>query len=323
MQRNAEVGLFTKPSSLRAKNRATRRHPLNEEDCRLIEIKQKIAGFDHFIGSWVNRGDINFVVDVGPANSVDSLIEALVTLNMERVDYILLTHTHIDHAGGLAGFMEHFPMARVVCHEKGIKHLVDPSVLWEGSRKALGGIAEAYGPPKAVHQERCIPHTEAHIKDLVMIETPGHAPYHLSFSYRGSLFAGEAAGNYFSIRDMDYLRPATPARFFLKDFLKSVDRLTAFEDQRICYAHFGDAPNSRHMLNRFRAQVLRWKELVEEMMSPGFDDLVMTCVENLLEEDPDLKAFKFMDPDTQARERFFLANSVKGYLGFLEHARAY
>ena len=296
---------------------------MNEQDCTLIEIKQKVPGFDHFIGSWVYRGDINFVVDVGPANSVDSLIEALVTMNMERVDYILLTHLHIDHAGGLAGFMEQFPMARVVCHEKGIKHLVDPSVLWEGSRKALGDIAEAYGPPQAVHAERCIRHTEAHIKHLVIIETPGHASHHLSFSYRRNLFAGEAAGNYFSIRDMDYLRPATPPRFFLKDFLKSVDRLTALEDQRICYAHFGDAPNSRHMLNKFRAQILRWKELIEKEVSRGTDHLVMTCVENLLGKDSDLKAFKSMDPDTQGRERFFLANSVKGYIGFLEDAQTY
>ena len=296
---------------------------MNEQDCRLIEIKQKIPGFDRFIGSWVYRGDINFVVEGGPANSVGSLIGALETMNMERVDYILLTHIHIDHAGGLAGFMEHFPMAMVVCHEKGIKHLVDPSVLWEGSRKALGGIAEAFGPPKAVHEERCIRHTEAPIKSLVIIETPGHAPHHLSFSYMGNLFAGEAAGNYFFTRNMDYLRPATPPRFFLQDFLNSVDRLTALEDQRICYAHFGYAPNSCHMLNRFRAQILRWKALIEEEMSPASDDSVMACVENLLEKDPDLKAFKFMDPDTQAREKFFLANSVKGYIGFLEHARTY
>ena len=294
---------------------------MKEHDCTLIEIEQKIPGFDHFIGSWVYRGDINFVVDVGPANSVGQLIEALMTMNMERVDYILLTHIHIDHAGGLAGFMEHFPMARVVCHEKGIKHLVDPSRLWKGSLNVLGEVAEAYGAPGPVKEETCIPHTRAHFKDLVVIETPGHAPHHLSFSYMGNLFAGEAGGNYFSIRNMDYLRPATPPRFFLEDLLKSVNRLTALEDQHLCYAHFGDAPNSRPMLNRFRAQILRWKELIEKEMSPGSDDLMTRCVNNLLEKDPDLKAFKFMGPDTQARERFFLANSVKGYIGFLQNTR--
>jgi len=293
---------------------------LKEDDCTLIEIKQKIPGFDHFIGSWVYRGAINLVVDVGPANSVGKLIEALMKMNMEMVDYVLLTHIHIDHAGGVAEFLEHFPMARVVCHEKGIRHLVDPSKLWEGSRKVLGEIAGAFGCPKAVKEEMCIPHTQAHIEDLVVLETPGHAPHHLSFSYSRNLFAGEAGGNYYSLRGIDYLRPATPPRFFLKDFLGSVDRLEALEDQHICYAHFGEATNSRQMLRRFRAQILRWKEVVQKEMSGGSDDLMMRCVDSLLEKDPDLKAFMLMDPDTQKRERFFMSNSVRGYIEFLQNA---
>lgn len=293
---------------------------LKEHDCSLIEIKQKIPGYDHFIGSWVCRGDINLVVDVGPANSVGRLIETLMEMNIKRVDYVLVTHIHIDHAGGLGGFLEHFPKARVVCHEKGIRHLVDPSRLWEGSQKVLGEIAEAYGCPQAVKEEMCIPHAQARIKNLAVIETPGHAPHHLSFSYGGNLFAGEAGGNYFSVLDTDYLRPATPPRFFMKDFLESVDRLMALEDQHICYAHFGDAQNSRQMLKRFRAQIFRWKELIQKEMSAGSDDLMMRCVNSLLEKDPDLKAFKLMDPDTQKRERFFVANSVRGYIEFLQNA---
>ena len=293
---------------------------LKEHDCLLIEIKQKIPGYDHFIGSWVCRGDINLVVDVGPANSVGRLIETLMEMNIKRVDYVLVTHIHIDHAGGLGGFLEHFPKARVVCHEKGIRHLVDPSMLWEGSQKVLGEIAEAYGCPQAVKEEMCIPHAQARIKNLTVIETPGHAPHHLSFSYGGNLFAGEAGGNYFSVLDTDYLRPATPPRFFLKNFLESVDRLMALEDQHICYAHFGDAQNSRRMLKRFRAQIFRWKELIQKEMSAGSDDLMMRCVNSLLEKDPDLKAFKLMEPDTQKRERFFVANSVRGYIEFLQNA---
>lgn len=293
---------------------------LKEHDCLLIEIKQKIPGYDHFIGSWVCRGDINLVVDVGPANSVGRLIETLMEMNIKRVDYVLVTHIHIDHAGGLGEFLEHFPKARVVCHEKGIRHLVDPSMLWEGSQKVLGEIAEAYGCPQAVKEEVCIPHAQARIKNLTVIETPGHAPHHLSFSYGGNLFAGEAGGNYFSVLDTDYLRPATPPRFFLKNFLESVDRLMALEDQHICYAHFGDAQNSRRMLKRFRAQIFRWKELIQKEMSAGSDDLMMRCVNSLLEKDPDLKAFKFMEPDTQNRERFFVANSVRGYIEFLQNA---
>ncbi len=293
-------------------------HPLKADDCTLIEIKQPIRGFDRFIGAWVYRGDMNLVVDVGPANSVHRLVEALARMDMERVDYVLITHIHIDHVGGLAGFLEHFPMAQVVCHDKAVKHLVDPSRLWEGSRKVLGEMADAYGPLTGVKEDVCMPHTQARIKNLTVIETPGHAPHHLSFSYMGHLFAGEAGGNYLSVADTDYLRPATPPRFFLKVFLETVDRLMALEDQHICYAHFGDASSSRQMLKRFRAQVLRWQDIVQKEVSAGPKDLVMRCVDRLLEKDPDLRAFEFLAPDTQARERFFMANSVRGYIGFLE-----
>jgi glyoxylase-like metal-dependent hydrolase (beta-lactamase superfamily II) len=292
---------------------------LKEDYCELIEIRQRIPGFGHFIGSWVYRGDINFVVDVGPANSVSELIKTLWQMKIERVDYVLLTHIHIDHAGGLGQFLEHFPMARVVCHDKGIRHLVDPSKLWEGSRQVLGEIAEAFGPFRPVKEEMCIPHTQTAIEDLDVIETPGHAPHHLSFSYHENLFAGEAGGNYYSVQGMDYLRPATPSRFYLKVFLETIDRLMALKEQRICYAHFGDAPDSTRMLKRFRAQILRWKEVVQKEIAGGSDHLLTRCVDRLLKEDPDLKAFELMDPDMQDRERFFMANSVRGYVEFLQN----
>ncbi|UCD86744.1 MAG: MBL fold metallo-hydrolase [Desulfobacterales bacterium] len=292
---------------------------MTEDHCALVEIKQRIPGFDRFIGSWIYQGEINFVVDVGPANSVNNLIQALLHMNMARVDYVLLTHIHIDHAGGLGQFLQHFPTARVVCHDKTVRHLVDPSRLWKGSRMVLGEIAEAFGSPKAVKGELCIPHTQADIKGLVVIESPGHAPHHLSFSYAGNLFAGEAGGNYYSFQDMDYLRPATPPRCFLNVFLRSVDKLMALDDQHMRYAHFGDAPNSHQMLKRFRAQILRWKEIVQKEMSTGSYNLVARCMDRLLEQDPDLKAFEFMDPDTQNRERFFMANSVRGYIEFLQN----
>ena len=81
-------------------------------DCKLIEIEQNLPGFNQFIGSWFYRGNINFVVDVGPANSVFRLIDALTEMKVETIDYVFLTHIHIDHAGGLARFIAHFPMAR-------------------------------------------------------------------------------------------------------------------------------------------------------------------------------------------------------------------
>ena len=287
-------------------------------DAKLIEIKQDMPGFNHFFGSWIYQDDLTVVVDVGPANTAARLIESLHHMGVERVDYVFLTHLHIDHCGGLAELLDHYPMARVICHDNGIDYLVDPSKLWKGSLAVLGAVAEAYGPPKPVAKDRLIPHTENDLKDLMIIETPGHAAHHLSFSYKNQLFAGEAGGNYLRIEDMDYLRPATPPRFFFDIFVKSVDKLLAIDDQPICYAHFGGAERSHRLLRTFRDQLMRWKRIIREITAEKLndDDLVKRCIDTLLERDPNLRAFERMDPDNQERERFFMANSVKGFIGF-------
>ena len=284
---------------------------------RLIEIKQDMPGFNEFIGSWVVQDDLNIVVDVGPASTSSRFIDALETLGLKRVDYVLLTHIHIDHAGGVADLLDHYPMAKVMCHEKAVKYLVDPSSLWAGSLKALGEIARGYGQPVPVPKEKLIPHTKNNLTGLHIIETPGHAAHHLSFSYKKRLFAGEAGGNYFKFGGKEYLRPATPHKFFLDVCLKSVDRLLALEDQPIYYPHFGMAESSHRLLKMSRDQLIQWKEIVYGQLKKGEDNLLERCMGSLLEKDHRLKALADMDADSQKRERFFIANSIKGFIGFL------
>jgi len=290
-----------------------------EMDIRLIEIEQDMPGFNGFLGSWLCKDNhLHFLVDVGPANTSERLINSLQMMGIDRVDFILLTHIHIDHAGALADLLEHYPMARVVCHEKGIKFLVDPSKLWLGSLDVLGKTAKGYGEPRPVKEDRLLSHKQITIPGLTVIETPGHAAHHLSFSYKNSLFAGEAGGNYFLIHQREYLRPATPPRFFLEVFLKSLDRLLALEDQTMCYAHFGVAEGSHRLLNRFRDQLLRWKELIFHQFQKGDKNLVNRCMDALFEHDPDLAAFTEMDAARQKREKIFLINSINGFIGFFQ-----
>ena len=284
----------------------------------LIEIKQDRPGFDRFIGSWLCPFDKTMVIDVGPSRSLPKLIAALTARGVHRVDYVLLTHIHMDHAGGLAEFLDHFPMARAVCHSKAISHLLDPSKLWLGSQKTLGDLAEVYGPIAPVKRERLIPHTEAQAEGIDLLETPGHAVHHLSYIVRGNLFAGEAGGIYVRGEGWEYLRPATPPVFFLKQFLESMDRLLNARDLTMCYAHFGRADSSHHMLKRERAQLLFWERIIREEMAKGDPLLMERCMAKLLAEDQELTAFQAMSSADQDRERFFMGNSIKGYLGFLQ-----
>ena len=285
-----------------------------------LPIKQDIPGFNPFFGSWICQGELNMVVDVGPANTAGRLVDSLSAMGLERLDYVLLTHIHIDHGGALAEVLAHYPKAKVICHNKGIPHLVDPSKLYEGSLKVLGDLARIYGSPGPIAEDRLVPHTECQLDGLGVIETPGHALHHLSFTYQKKLYAGEAAGNYFMVGNREYLRPATPPRFFLDVFMKSVDRLLALEDQPIRYAHVEGAKSAHRLLKQFRGQLVFWESVIGESVTleGRKTDIIRNCVDRLLKDDPNLAAFENMDANTQKRERTFMANAVNGFVGFFK-----
>ena len=128
---------------------------------------------------------------------------------------------------------------------------------------------------------------------------------------------GEAGGVYVTIPNSEYLRPATPPVFFLHQFLESIDRLLTRENLPICYGHFGQAENAHAMLRRARNQLNLWERLIKEEIASSKEHPVERCMETLLSKDPELGAFETLGADVQERERFFMANSVKGYLGLM------
>lgn len=285
---------------------------------RLIEIPQSLPGFNRFIGSWICTGTCNLLVDVGPANSVHALVASLEARGVDRIDYILITHIHIDHAGGLSEVLSRYPMARVICHEKAIRLLADPSKLWAGSVSVLGDTARMYGEPAPIPDDCLVPHTRCTVPGIDIIDTPGHAAHHLSFISEDCLFVGEAGGNFMALEDGEYLRPATPPRFFMEAFLSSLDRLIALEDHTLCYGHFGQAESSCDMLRRFRQQLLMWNSIISAELRKGEKGLVPRCMAALLKNDPELLRFGDLAPEFQERERFFLTNSINGFIGYLK-----
>ena len=175
-----------------------------------------ISGFQDFIGAWLVIGpDAVYLVDVGPAATADQLVEAIVNLGVDRLDYICLTHIHIDHAGAIGHLARQFPGTPVVCHPNGTPHIVDPERLWQGTLKTLGETGRAYGRMLPVDPARIATESQLASAPFQLLDTPGHSPHHFAIAARDYLFAGEAGGVCLPLPSGDlYLRPATPPRFF-------------------------------------------------------------------------------------------------------------
>ena len=290
------------------------------DDLFLIPLSLPLAGFGEFISAWLYRGKKTFLVDVGPSSTATDLLGALQELNIDYLDYILLTHIHLDHAGAIGQITDAFPQTPIICHHAGISHLTEPSQLWEGTKKVLGSMALAYGPIQPVDANRLADVKHFRAEGITPIITPGHAAHHVSYQTDNYLFAGETGGIYISLpQNKFYLRPATPPRFFLDIALQSVDALIASQPKTICYSHFGIHEDAPIMLAAHREQLLFWETLIrEEIHSRTAQDRTSACLKRLLKEDLLMANFDQLTPDIQERETYFIENSINGYLGWLD-----
>ena len=289
------------------------------DDLFLIPLTPPIKGFNDFISAWLYRGSTTCLIDVGPSACASDLLLALQELNIDQLDTILLTHIHLDHAGAIGEIAEAFPQAPIVCHQVAIAHLVEPSRLWEGTKKVLGSMALSYGPIKPVPSNRIQTASSFQTGTITPIITPGHAAHHVSYYTEKYLFAGETGGVFMSLpQNRFYIRPATPPKFSLGDALKSIDALLAFGPQFICYGHFGIHPDAVAMLHIHRRQLQFWEKFLRVERNK-FDETerVSGCLQQLLKEDKLMATFDQLPPDVQAREKYFLQNSIGGYLGYL------
>lgn len=286
----------------------------------LIPLDQKLPGFISFIGAWLYRGEKTILVDVGPAATIPGLVKALEVLGVQRIDAILLTHIHIDHAGGISELATLFPDTPIICHESGIPHLTDPSRLWEGSLKTLGQTARAYGPIQPVPSALLYDAARFQEHNIQPILTPGHAPHHVSYLVEPYLFAGEAGGVFLDLSGGEfYLRPATPPRFFLEKSIQSIDKLLDIPHDILCYGHFGMTKKTPGLLEAHKQQLFAWADVIRRQMQINQGaEFETRCEEILLKKDPCLAAWNRLESAVQERERFFLHNSIRGYKGYLE-----
>ncbi len=290
----------------------------------LINLDQPVTGFRNFISSWVLKtAQTTILVDPGPASSIVHLTSELNRLGIKHLDFILLTHIHIDHAGGTGLILKKFPEACVVCHPKAIKHLINPEKLWKGSLEVLGKLAEVYGPISAIPEGCLISEGPLRTADLTIevVETPGHAAHHVVYLIDDLLFMGEVAGVNIPLPDRNYLRVATPPVFKYEVYRDSLQKAGDLKARHLCFGHYGYRNDSDWVFTRAREQLDLWIEIVERNLLSGHDD-EETIWKELLQKDPQLMAFPHLPPDIQERERYFCKNSIRGMLQYLQEKEA-
>ncbi len=293
------------------------------ENLYLIDLPQKIEGFRKFISSWVIKDENKAVlVDVGPASTIPKLLESLKYLEIEHVEYILLTHIHLDHGGGIAEILKKFPESKVVVHEKGVRHLLNPEKLWEASKVALGDIAEVYGKPEGIGEERVHnDRVEFAGEEIEIVETPGHAAHHQSYVFGEFLFIGEAAGVHMPLKNDYYLRPATPRKFIFEIAYNSLEKLKELGSRRVCFAHFGFKRDSIEIIEKAMKQLRLWVDTIYDIACrrdfEGEEQILRQAREELLEKDRRFSRYYLLDEDIKKREDFFIDNSLRGILDYV------
>ncbi len=236
---------------------------------RPIDVKH--LGHEHVICCWEVDG---VLVDPGPQSCEDTLLAAL---DGERPRALLLTHIHFDHAGAAGALVRRWPDLPVYVHERGAKHLVDPSRLVASAARLYGGeegLARLWGEVVPVPEEnlRVLEGGETGLEGGFRVEyTPGHASHHVCYfqDESGWAFVGDMAGVVIPPETFT-LAPTPPPDIDVEAWERSLDTIRAWEPQVLALTHFGAVEDAAAQLDRVGESLREQARLAGEHDLDGF-----------------------------------------------------
>ena len=247
-------------------------------------IDTNMHGRKGITAAFVVEGEQRALVETGPKSSLGPLLAGLEASGVDSLDWIVVTHIHLDHAGAAGSLAARFPEAKVAVHEVGAPHLVDPSKLWSSASRIYGDdMDKLWGGIDPLPADRIKTLNDGDKIDLggrslQAIETPGHARHHHAFldDQTGIVFTGDAMG--VRLPEVGVMRPATPPpEFNLEDAKASINRLASVGASSLWLTHFGPADaganptDIRETADRAIEALERWAEWVTAARSRGLE----------------------------------------------------
>ncbi|MDD5095878.1 MAG: MBL fold metallo-hydrolase [Dehalococcoidia bacterium] len=244
----------------------------------IYRIDAQLAGAQMPAVSYLIAGNPAALIETGPTSAAPALLDALRQIGQDptKIAFIIPTHIHIDHGGGVGYLGQQWPGAKIVLHEQGAPHLLEPSKLIAGTKRAFGDqFEETFGPILAVAQSQVIPVKGGETlslgnRELKIIDTPGHAPNHISVydSASRGLFCGEALG--LPLGETGFVLPtAIPPNFDLKAALETIEKAEKLAPAILFYSHDGVSRDVKNRLQAARTTTRRAGDLVLSGLKSG------------------------------------------------------
>jgi glyoxylase-like metal-dependent hydrolase (beta-lactamase superfamily II) len=262
----------------------TRFAPVIDHDQGISAID---AGFQRPLFASIHllrEGDAIALIDIGTNHSVPNVLAALAAkgISPQEVNYLILTHVHLDHAGGAGAMLRHLPNAQVVVHPRGARHMIDPGRLVAGAVAVYGEetFREDYGEIVAIPAERVIETSDGFALDLngrplVFLDTPGHARHHhCVFDERSrAFFTGDSFG--ISYRELDaggqacVFPSTTPTQFDPEAAHGTIDRLMSYGPVQMFLTHYSRVDQLTRLAGDLHRLIDRHTALGERFRDAG------------------------------------------------------
>lgn len=219
------------------------------------------------------------LIDTGPATSASVVLDGIkrAGVRSEDIDYIIVTHIHLDHAGGAGVIIKGMPHAQVLVHHRGARHLMNPARLVSSTIEVQGEETMVkHGEVVPIEAERVKPVYEGDVlklsekQDLRFIDAPGHAPHELCIyeSRNSGLFVGDAAG--MSVAENEILLLDTPPPSFDAELcINTLERLIKLKATMIYFAHFGVSDKVQENLRLAIDKLQVWDDMITEAVKEG------------------------------------------------------